>query len=66
MHAVNFSAAKHNLKQYCDMAVNNSETIVVARKCGKNVVIMSEDDYNRLMAKLQPARNNYKYPMEPL
>ena len=36
-----------NIKQYFDMAYEG-EAVIVPRKQGKNVVIISENEYNRL------------------
>ena len=49
MLAVNYSAIRSNLKDYCDKATDNYETIIVTRKKEKNVVIMSLEKYNALM-----------------
>ena len=48
MLAVNYSTIRNNLKNYCDMATNSHETIIVTRKNEKNVVLMSLDRYNQL------------------
>ena len=49
MLAVNYSTIRSNLKDYCDKATDNYETIIVTRKEEKNVVIMSLEKYNALM-----------------
>ena len=49
MLAVNYSTIRNNLKNYCDEATDKDETIIVTRKQEKNVVILSLDNYNRLM-----------------
>ena len=41
MLAVNYSTIRNNLKDYCDQATDNHETVIVTRKGEKNVVIMS-------------------------
>ena len=48
MQVVNFSEARNNLKALCDLACRNSEEIVINRKNGENVVILSLEDYNAL------------------
>ncbi len=49
MLAVNYSTVRKNLKDYCDQATNNSETVIVTRKEEKNIVIMSLEKYNALI-----------------
>ena len=55
MVAVNYSTIRNNLKDYCDKACDQHETIIVTRKNEKNIVLMSLDEYNRLQ---KAARNN--------
>jgi antitoxin YefM len=54
MLAVNYSTIRNRLKDYCDRASDEHETVIVTRKGEKNVVILSLDDYNALM---KAARN---------
>lgn len=54
MLAVNYSTIRNNLKDYCDAATDNNETIIVTRKGEKNVVIISLEEYNTIM---KAARN---------
>lgn len=49
MLAVNYSTIRNKLKDYCDQATNNHETVIVTRKGEKNVVLMSLEQYNALM-----------------
>ncbi|MDR3583739.1 MAG: type II toxin-antitoxin system Phd/YefM family antitoxin, partial [Desulfosporosinus sp.] len=53
MLAVNYSTYRNNLKEYCDRATDDNETIIVTRKGEKNVVIMSLDEYNNIMENLK-------------
>jgi antitoxin YefM len=48
MLAVNYSAIRNNLKNYCDKVTDEYETVIVTRKDEKNVVIISLDEYNTL------------------
>lgn len=48
MLAVNYSTIRSKLKDYCDKATDDNETVIVTRKDEKNVVIMSLDKYNDL------------------
>lgn len=49
MLAVNYTTIRNNLKDYCDAATDNNETVIVTRKNEKNVVIMSLEQYNQIM-----------------
>ena len=48
MLAVNYSTLRNNLKNFCDKATDENETVIVTRKDEKNVVILSLDSYNAL------------------
>jgi antitoxin YefM len=52
MLAANYSTVRDEFKKYCDSATEDMETIIVTRKNGENVVMMSEDQYNNLMENL--------------
>lgn len=54
MLEVNYSTIRNNLKDYCDAATDNNETVIVTRKGEKNVVLMSLEQYNSIM---KAARN---------
>jgi antitoxin YefM len=49
MLAVNYSTIRNKLKDYCDKATDERETVIVTRKGEKNVVIISLDEYNAVM-----------------
>ncbi len=53
MLAVNYSTIRSNLKDYCDKATDNNETVIVTRKDEKNVVLMSLEQYNEVMKALR-------------
>lgn len=48
MVAVNYSTVRNNLKDYCDKATDEQETVIVTRKDEKNVVILSLERFNQL------------------
>lgn len=48
MHAVTANDLRDNQKSYFDK-VANGETLIVSRRNKKNVVVMSEDEYNSLL-----------------
>lgn len=55
MLAANYSTVRSNLKDYCDKATDENETVIVTRKGEKNIVIMSLDKYNAFMKALRNA-----------
>lgn len=54
MLAVNYSTIRNHLKDYCDKATDQHETVIVTRKGEKNVVLISLEKYNDIM---KAARN---------
>ncbi|BBB91666.1 MAG TPA: type II toxin-antitoxin system Phd/YefM family antitoxin [Methylomusa anaerophila] len=61
MLAVNYSSVRENFKTYCDKANNDFETIVITRKQGGNVVLLSEAEYNNIMENLFIRSNKKTY-----
>ena len=57
MLAVNYSAARNNLKMYCDEAVDNNEIIIITRKEKRNVALIDQDELNLLLK----SRRNEEY-----
>lgn len=53
MLAVNYSTIRSNLKDYCDKATDDNETVIVTRKDEKNVVLISLEQYNEVMKALR-------------
>lgn len=49
MLAVNYSDLRNHLKEYCDKAVNDMETVLVTRKEDRHVVMISLEAYNNLV-----------------
>lgn len=49
MRAISYSEARQELKSVMDSACRDHEPVVVTRKRGENVVILSYDDYESLM-----------------
>jgi antitoxin YefM len=48
MQVVNFTEARNNLKAIFDIVVHNSEEVIVNRKNGENIVILSLEKYNSI------------------
>ncbi len=61
MIATNYTNARQNFKEYCDIANNDFETIIVTRKSGGNVVIISEEEYNNIMENIFVRKNIDSY-----
>ena len=57
MLAVNYSTIRSKLKEYCDRATDEMETVIITRKNEKNVVLMSLEQYNQMMKLLKNAEN---------
>jgi len=57
MVAASYTSVRNNLKNYCDLAVDGGETVIITRKDDKNVVMISLDDYNSMIKAL----NNVQY-----
>ena len=55
MLAVNYSTLRNKLKDYCDEASDNNQTVIITRKNEKNIVIMSLDNCNQLMKSIRNA-----------
>jgi antitoxin YefM len=60
MIAANYTTVRDNLKNYCDRAYREKETVIVTRKNEENVVIISLDEWNAL----QKMRRNAEYLMK--
>ena len=48
MIAANYTSVRNNLKEYCDLATDQNETVIVTRKADRNVVILSLSRYNEM------------------
>jgi antitoxin YefM len=48
MRILNYTEFRNNLAENLNAVSDDSETVVVARSKGKNVVVMSLDEYNSL------------------
>lgn len=66
MLAVNYSTLRNSMKKYFDIITDSFETMIVTRKNGNNIVIMSEDTYNNLIENNYLTQNkaNYDWLME--
>lgn len=53
MLAVNYSTIRSNLKDYCDKATDENETVIVTRKDEKNVVLISLEKYNEFIRNMK-------------
>lgn len=53
MQAVNYTAARNNLKSIIDNVCDNNEEVIITTKNDKSVVIISLDEYNQTHAQLK-------------
>ena len=61
MLAINYSTLRNSMKKYFDIITDSIETIVVTRKNGNNIVMMSEDTYNNLIENSYLTQNKKSY-----
>jgi len=52
MIAVNYTNVRENLKTYCDH-VNDDDTVIITRKNNKNVVLISQNEYNNMLGNIK-------------
>jgi antitoxin YefM len=52
MRVVNYTEFRKNLAENLNMVNDNSEVVVVSRSKGKNVVVMSLEEYNAIQETL--------------
>ncbi|MCR5726082.1 MAG: type II toxin-antitoxin system Phd/YefM family antitoxin [Lachnospiraceae bacterium] len=55
MVVANYTTARNNLKNYCDLAVDDGETIIISRKKDRSVAIISLNDFNAMQKALKNA-----------
>jgi len=53
MIAVNYTNIRENLKTYCDQVNDNNETVIITRKDNKNVVLISQNEYNNMLENIK-------------
>lgn len=53
MIAVNYTNIRENLKSYCDKVNDEDETIIITRKDNKNVVLISQNEYNNMLENIK-------------
>ena len=53
MIAVNYTNMRENLKTYCDKVNDEDETIIITRKDNKNVVLISQNEYNNMLKNIK-------------
>ena len=56
MVATNYTAVRNNLKDYCDLATDSGETVIITRKANRNVVLLSLERYNLMEKELRNAQ----------
>lgn len=53
MIAVNYTNVRENLKTYCDKVNDYDETVIITRKDNRNVVLISQDEYNNMLENIK-------------
>jgi prevent-host-death family protein len=53
MLAVNYTNVRENLKAYCDKVNDEDETVIITRKDNKNVVLISQSEYNNMLENIK-------------
>lgn len=82
MQAITYSEARQDLKNIMDEACNNHEPVLITRRKGESVVLLSLEDYEsiveseyllsspvnaaRLMQSLEEARSGKRTPIDAL
>jgi antitoxin YefM len=82
MQAISYSEARHDLKNVMDEACSNHEPILITRRKGESVVLVSLEDYesimeseyllsspanaSRLLQSLKEAKSGKRTPMDAL
>ena len=61
MLALPFSKVRANFSKVCDEVSKDSETIIITREHGENLVLMSESAYNNLLENLYVRKNKKNY-----
>jgi len=58
MLAATASNVLQNFDQTCDDVIQNYEPVIIARENGKNVVLISQAEYDSLLESIEEARAN--------
>ena len=61
MIAISSSKVRSNFKQVCNKVIDDVEAIIITRTRGKNVVMLSEDEYNNLIENFKIFSDSTKY-----
>ena len=66
MIAINYSQFREQMKHHMDAVTDDFETIIITRKENKNLVLLSEGNYNNLLENIHVMGNkaNYDWLME--
>ena len=58
MHVISSSDLPNEFTLYADKIVDENETMIVQRASGKNLVVMSMDEYNKIQRRIYQARQS--------
>ncbi|MBU9789336.1 type II toxin-antitoxin system prevent-host-death family antitoxin [Lentilactobacillus sp. IMAU92037] len=57
MEATNMTDFRNNIRKYLDKVVDDSDNLTITRPHGRNVVVMSQDDYDNLIENMYVVGN---------
>lgn len=52
MIAANFSTVRENFKAYCDKVIDDCDSVIITRKEGRNIVMISQEEYDNMIENL--------------
>ena len=64
--AVNYTELRGNMKECMDKVSDDYETLIITRKKNRNIVMISEENYNNMLENMHLLGNeaNYRWLME--
>ena len=60
MRTVAYSDARQHLKEICDKVSENNETVIITRRDGRDVVLLSMEKYSKLLRVIDDMTNGLK------
>lgn len=57
MEATNMTDFRNNIRKYLDKVIDDSDSLMITRPHGKNVVVMSQEDYENLVENMYVVGN---------
>ena len=60
MRTVAYSDARQHLKEICDKVSENNETVIITRRAGRDVVLLSMEKYSKFLRVIDDMTNGLK------